>query len=242
VSLTFVYIGTAAGAVPAASLRALAGGGAVFVPAGLDGELRAAIAEAADAGEARLLDLDPFDDAALDGVFATAANAPVAVALAGPHGPRLARALRARAAAAAPALETAIVPEGPAFDDLLLGQELVSLKRIVDVLRVECPWDREQTAEDIVSYTLEEIYELVDAVSRGDLADVHGELGDLLLQVVILAMMQTERDAGDLGSIAHDIVAKLVRRHPHIFADAVADTAADVKGRWERIKREQEGR
>ncbi len=251
--LTLVYIGATAGAVPAASLRALAGGGAVFVPAGFDDELRAAIVEAADAGDARLreidppgdarlLDFDPLDDAALDGVLTAAANGPVSVALAGPDGPRLARALRARAAAASPALETATVPAAAAFDDLLLGQELVSLKRIVDVLRVECPWDREQKAGDIVSYTLEETYELVDAVARDDLADVHGELGDLLLQVVILAMMQAEREAGDLGSITHDIVAKLVRRHPHIFADARADTAAEVKGRWEQIKREQEGR
>ncbi|MBN2203637.1 MAG: MazG family protein [Thermoleophilia bacterium] len=240
--LTFVYIGAAAGAVPAASLRALAGGGAVFVPAGLDDELRAAIGEAAGPAEGRLFDVDAADAAALDEIAAAAAAGPVSVVLAGPQAPRLARALRARAAAAAPALETATVPAGPAFDDLLLGQELVSLKRIVDVLRVECPWDREQTAGDIVSYTLEETYELVDAVARDDLADVHGELGDLLLQVVILAMMQAEREAGDLGSVTHDIVAKLIRRHPHIFADARADTAAEVKGRWEQIKREQEGR
>ncbi|MEE4275070.1 MAG: MazG family protein [Thermoleophilia bacterium] len=240
--LTLVYIGAAAGAVPAASLRALAGGGAVVVPAGLDDELRTALDEAADSGEARLLEIDAADGAALDEILAAAAAGPVAVALAGPQAPRLARALRARAAAASPALETTTVPAAPAFDDLLLGQELVSLKRIVDVLRVECPWDREQKASDIVSYTLEETYELVDAVARDDLADVHGELGDLLLQVVILAMMQAEREAGDLGSITHDIVAKLIRRHPHIFAGARADTAAEVKGRWEQIKREQEGR
>jgi ATP diphosphatase len=237
-----VYIGAAAGAVPAVSLRALAGGGAVFVPAGLDDELRAAIGEAAGPAESRLLDVDPAGAAALDEIAAAAAAGPVSVALAGPQAPRLARALRARVAAAAPALETATVPAVPVFDDLLLGQELVSLKRIVDVLRVECPWDREQKARDIVSYTLEETYELVDAVARDDLADVHGELGDLLLQVVILALMQAEREAGDLGSITHDIVAKLIRRHPHIFADARADTAAEVKGRWEQIKREQEGR
>jgi MazG family protein len=134
------------------------------------------------------------------------------------------------------------VPQGDVFDDALLGQELVSLKRIVDVLRVECPWDREQTARDIISYTIEEVYELADAVAGDDLAAEHGELGDLLLQVVLLALMLRERDAGDLGSVAHDIEVKLIRRHPHIFADAVAETAADVKGRWERIKVEQEGR
>ena len=134
------------------------------------------------------------------------------------------------------------VPAGQAFDDALLGQELVSLKRIVDVLRVECPWDREQTPRDIVCYTVEEVYELADAIAGDDLAAEHGELGDLLLQVVLLALMLGERGAGDLGTVAHDIEVKLIRRHPHIFADAVADTPAEVKGRWERIKREQEGR
>jgi MazG family protein len=134
------------------------------------------------------------------------------------------------------------VPEGQAFDDALLGQELVSLKRIVDVLRVECPWDREQTPRDIIGYTIEEVHELADAVHVGDLAAEHGELGDLLLQVVLLALMLDEEGAGDLASVAHDIEVKLIRRHPHIFADAVAETPKDVKSRWERIKVEQEGR
>ncbi|MFA4966326.1 MAG: nucleoside triphosphate pyrophosphohydrolase, partial [Thermoleophilia bacterium] len=161
--------------------------------------------------------------------------------------PRLARELRRRAAAAAGAAATGApgtltVPAGPDFDDALLGQELASLKRIVDVLRVECPWDREQTARDIVGYTVEEVHELADAIAGDDLAAAHGELGDLLLQVVLLALMLSERGAGDLASVAHDIEVKLVRRHPHIFADAVAETAADVKSRWERIKVEQEGR
>jgi MazG family protein len=141
---------------------------------------------------------------------------------------------------AAPALVT--VPAGPAFDDALLGQELVSLKRIVDVLRVECPWDREQTPRDIIGYTVEEVHELADAVAAGDLAAEHGELGDLLLQVVLLSLMLSEDGGGDLASVAHEIEVKLIRRHPHIFADAVAETPADVKSRWERIKVEQEGR
>ena len=124
----------------------------------------------------------------------------------------------------------------------MLGQELVSLKRIVDVLRVECPWDREQTPRDIIGYTVEEVHELADAVAAGDLASEHGELGDLLLQVVLLSLMLEEEGAGDLASVAHDIEVKLIRRHPHIFADAVAETPKDVKSRWERIKVEQEGR
>ncbi len=244
-SLRLVYIGAAAGVAPAASLRALAGGGAVFVPAGLEGELRELVAEASDPGFGRLLELDPADGEGLDDLVRRSAAGEVVVALAGPGGPQLARELRSRASTAAdgpagPDLVT--IPAGQAFDDALLGQELVSLKRIVDVLRVECPWDREQTPRDIIGYTVEEVHELADAVAAGDLASEHGELGDLLLQVVLLSLMLEEEGAGDLASVAHDIEVKLIRRHPHIFADAVAETPKDVKSRWERIKVEQEGR
>jgi len=241
-----VYIGAAAGVAPAASLRALAGGGAVFVPAGLVGVLRDQVAELADPGGGRLLEIDPGDGEGLDDLAGRAAAGEVVVALAGPRGPRLARELRRRAAgsvcapASAPALVT--VPPGDAFDDALLGQELVSLKRIVDVLRVECPWDREQTPRDIIGYTVEEVYELADAVAADDLDAEHGELGDLLLQVVLLALMLSERGAGDLASVTADIETKLIRRHPHIFADGTASTPGEVKSRWERIKVEQEGR
>lgn len=249
-----MYIGAAAGLAPAASLRALAGGGAVFVPAGLDGELRDLVAETADPGGGRLFEIDPGDGEGLDDLASRGAAGQVVVALAGPHGPRLARELRRRTAGfaraadpsgvaavpATPALVT--VPPGAAFDDALLGQELVSLKRIVDVLRVECPWDREQTPRDIIGYTVEEVYELADAVVDDDLAAEHGELGDLLLQVVLLALMLSERGAGDLASVAADIEVKLIRRHPHIFAGGTASTPGEVKSRWERIKVEQEGR
>jgi len=246
VSLTLVYIGAAAGLAPADSLRALAGGGAVFVPAGLDGELRDLVAELADPGGGRLLEIDPADGEGLDDLAGRAAAGQVVVALAGPHGPRLARELRRGTAGSARAQSSALtlvtVPPGAAFDDALLGQELVSLKRIVDVLRVECPWDREQTPRDIIGYTVEEVYELADAVADDDLAAEHGELGDLLLQVVLLAVMLSERGAGNLASVAADIEVKLIRRHPHIFAGGTASTPGEVKSRWERIKVEEEGR
>ena len=241
-----MYVGAAAGLAPAASLRALAGGGAVFVPAGLVGELRDLVAELADPGGGRLHEIDPGDGEGLDDLAGRGAAGQVVVALAGPHGPRLARELRrrstafSRAATSTPALVT--VPPGAAFDDALLAQELVSLKRIVDVLRVECPWDREQTPRDIIGYTVEEAYELADAVADDDLAAEHGELGDLLLQVVLLALMLSERGAGDLASVAAEIEVKLIRRHPHVFADGAASTPGEVKSRWERIKVEQEGR
>ena len=240
-----MYIGAAAGLAPAASLRALAAGGVVFVPAGLDGELRHLVAESAAPG-GRLLEIDPADSEGLDDLAGRAVAGKVVVALAGPHGPRLGRELRRRAGGSArePSSASALVtvPPGAAFDDALLGQELVSLKRIVDVLRVECPWDREQVPRDIIGYTVEEVYELADAVSADDLEAEHGELGDLLLQVVLLALMLSERGAGDLASVTADIETKLIRRHPHIFADGTASTPGEVKSRWERIKVEQEGR
>ena len=243
-----MYIGVAAGLAPAASLRALAAGGAVFVPRGLDGELRDLVAESAGTAASGLLEIDPDDGEYLDDLAARAAAGRVVVALAGPLGPRLARELRRRAAGslggvvAADDAALVTVPEGAVFDDALLGQELVSLKRIVDVLRVKCPWDREQTPRDIIGYTVEEVYELADAVADDDFAAQHGELGDLLLQVVLLALMLSERGAGDLASVSADIESKLIRRHPHIFADGTARTPGEVKSRWERIKVEQEGR
>jgi MazG family protein len=235
-SLHLLYIGAAAGSAPAASLRALAGAGAVFVPAGLEPELAAALAEARDGA---LTEFVPANAGAL-WERAAATIDETAVCIAGPGAPALARALRGEAARRGVPVST--TPAGTLFDDALLGQELVSLKRVVDRLRVECPWDREQTAADIVSYTVEEVYELADAIAGDDLGAEHGELGDLLLQVVLLALMLDERQAGDLGSVAHDIETKLIRRHAHIFGDAVAETPGEVRGQWERIKRDQEGR
>ncbi|MEM9750056.1 MAG: nucleoside triphosphate pyrophosphohydrolase [Pseudomonadota bacterium] len=92
-----------------------------------------------------------------------------------------------------------------------------------------CPWDREQTFESIAPYTIEEAYEVADAIERGDLADLKDELGDLLLQVVYHARIAEERGAFDAGDVARAAVDKMVRRHPHVFGDA---EAAD----WDAIK------
>ena len=116
------------------------------------------------------------------------------------------------------------------------------MRRIIAILREQCPWDRVQTARDIVSYTVEEVYELADAIAEDDLGEEHGELGDLLMQVYFLAQLLEERDAGDVGTVAREIEEKLIRRHAHIFGDAVAETPGEVRGQWDRIKREQEGR
>lgn len=125
---------------------------------------------------------------------------------------------------------------------------LVALGRLYDLtgtLRQLCPWDREQTQEDIVAYTLEETYELVDAVREGGPGrhdHVRDELGDLLFQVYFLAQVAEQAGWYDLGEVAEGIREKLVRRHPHIFAGATADTPADVKRTWDAVKRHTEGR
>jgi uncharacterized protein YabN with tetrapyrrole methylase and pyrophosphatase domain len=114
------------------------------------------------------------------------------------------------------------------------------LRDIITILRQQCPWDRVQTAPDIISYTIEEVYELADTIADGDLIGMHGELGDLLMQVYFLAQLLEEQRRGDVGTVAEEIEAKLIRRHAHIFGEAVAETAAEVRGVWERVKREQE--
>ena len=122
------------------------------------------------------------------------------------------------------------------------------LGRLYDLtvrLRRECPWDRKQTQETIIAYTLEETHELADAIhertTRGDDA-VRGELGDLLFQVYFLASVAEEEGLYDLGDVVAGIHAKLVRRHPHIFGDAQADTPEEVRKTWDAIKRDSEGR
>jgi ATP diphosphatase len=102
-----------------------------------------------------------------------------------------------------------------------------------------CPWDLEQNFRTIAPYTLEEAYEVADAIARDDLPDLQDELGDLLLQVVFHARMAQEQEAFDFGDVVEALTAKLIRRHPHVFADADGRTADAVKGLWERIKAEE---
>ena len=102
-----------------------------------------------------------------------------------------------------------------------------------------CPWDLEQNFRTIAPYTLEEAYEVADAIARDDLPGLKDELGDLLLQVVFHARMAQEQGAFDFSDVVEALTAKLIRRHPHVFADADGKTAAAVKGLWERIKAEE---
>jgi ATP diphosphatase len=102
-----------------------------------------------------------------------------------------------------------------------------------------CPWDLDQTFDTIAPYTLEEAYEVADAIARGDLDHLKDELGDLLLQVVFHARMAQEQSKFDFGGVVEAITTKLIRRHPHVFADEHGQTAEAVKGMWERIKAEE---
>ncbi len=99
-----------------------------------------------------------------------------------------------------------------------------------------CPWDLEQSFASIVPYTIEEAYEVADAVERGDLLDLREELGDLLLQVVFHAQMAEEQRAFDFGDVVEAITTKLVRRHPHVFGDARNLSPEAVKSLWDDIK------
>ena len=123
-----------------------------------------------------------------------------------------------------------------------LGEALEDLQALTRRLRRDCPWDREQTARTIVPHTVEEAYEVADAAVAGDAHKLLDELGDLLFQVDFLALLLEEGGEGDLEQVARGVQAKLVRRHPHVFGEAEAETAGAVRGRWEAIKREQEGR
>ena len=123
-----------------------------------------------------------------------------------------------------------------------LAEALLDLQRLTVRLRRDCPWDREQTAATIVPHTVEEAYEVADAALAGSDDELLDELGDLLFQVYFLALLLEERGRGDLETVARTVHAKLVQRHPHVFGNAEARTAGAVRGNWERIKREEEGR
>ncbi|HYQ07414.1 MAG TPA: nucleoside triphosphate pyrophosphohydrolase [Xanthobacteraceae bacterium] len=119
------------------------------------------------------------------------------------------------------------------------SRDIGRLLEIMAALRTPktgCPWDLAQDFSTIAPYTLEEAYEVADAIARGDLNDLKEELGDLLLQVVFHARMAQEKDAFNFGDVVQAITEKLVRRHPHVFADETSKTPQAVAGLWERIK------
>ncbi|MBJ2065441.1 nucleoside triphosphate pyrophosphohydrolase [Serratia odorifera] len=118
----------------------------------------------------------------------------------------------------------------------------IALQRLLTIMKTlrdpdsGCPWDRQQTFASIAPYTLEEAYEVLDAIARRDYADLRDELGDLLFQVVFYAQMGQEQGLFDFNDLCNAISDKLERRHPHIFGDAVARDVGAVAARWEQLK------
>ena len=123
--------------------------------------------------------------------------------------------------------------------DGVAGAQVLELVAVMDRLRRECPWDRRQTHSSLAPYLLEECYEALDALERGDQAALREELGDVLLQVVFHARLAAERTDGTgwtIDDVADGIVAKLIRRHPHVFSDVAVAGADEVSVNWETIK------
>lgn len=119
------------------------------------------------------------------------------------------------------------------------SRDLARLVEIMAALRTPqtgCPWDLEQDFSSVAPYTIEEAYEVVDAIARGDLDDLKDELGDLLLQVVFHAQLAQEQGAFELGDVVEAITAKMIRRHPHVFGDTSDLSPEAVKGQWAQIK------
>ncbi len=110
------------------------------------------------------------------------------------------------------------------------------LLNIMDDLRKDCPWDKEQTMESLRHLTIEEVYELSDAILENDLDDVKKELGDLMLHIVFYAKIGSEKDAFDITDVLTSISEKLIYRHPHIYGDVKVTGAEDVKNNWEKLK------
>jgi len=119
------------------------------------------------------------------------------------------------------------------------------IRRLIEIMaalrtpETGCPWDLEQDFRTIAPYTIEEAYEVADAIERGDLDDLRDELGDLLLQVVFHARMAEEAGEFAFGDVVQAITEKMIRRHPHVFGDAEARAAGSAKGMWDRIKGEE---
>jgi XTP/dITP diphosphohydrolase len=106
----------------------------------------------------------------------------------------------------------------------------------MDDLREKCPWDQKQTLESLRHLTIEETYELADAILENDLTEIKKELGDVLLHIIFYAKIGSEKNAFDIGDVANTISEKLIHRHPHIYGDVVVGNENDVKRNWEQLK------
>ena len=126
-----------------------------------------------------------------------------------------------------------------------MDERLVAFGRlleIMDELRAKCPWDKEQTLESLRYLTIEETYELSDAILEADYESIKNELGDLMLHVVFYAKIGSEKHSFDIKDVLDYINEKLITRHPHIYGDVTVTDAKEVKDNWEKIKVKKEGR
>lgn len=128
--------------------------------------------------------------------------------------------------------------------DFKPSRDIRTLLEIMRLLRSPqgCPWDREQTSTSLIPHTLEEAYEVADAIESGQGYKICEELGDLLLQIVFLCQIAEEQGQFDFGDVVLSITEKLIRRHPHIFAGAQAATAGEVSDIWAEVKAREQGR
>lgn len=124
-------------------------------------------------------------------------------------------------------------------------QQLKAFERlliIMDELREQCPWDKKQTLESLRHLTIEEVYELGDAILDNDLEEVKKELGDLMLHIVFYARIGSESNSFDISDVCNTICDKLTDRHPHVYADVIVENEDDVKRNWEQIKLKETGK
>lgn len=112
---------------------------------------------------------------------------------------------------------------------------------IMDILRVKCPWDAKQTNESLRTNTIEEVYELCEAIMKSDDAEIRKELGDVLLHVVFYAKIGEEKGAFDIADVCNTLCDKLIFRHPHVFGDDAAKTSGEVEKSWEQLKLKEKG-
>ncbi|UMB60973.1 nucleoside triphosphate pyrophosphohydrolase [Lutibacter sp. A80] len=118
-------------------------------------------------------------------------------------------------------------------------QQLKAFGRLLDImdeLRLKCPWDKKQTFQSLRHLTIEETYELGDAILNNDLEEIKKELGDVLLHIVFYAKIGSETDSFDIADVANEISEKLIYRHPHIYGDVTVENEAEVKQNWEQLK------
>ena len=120
-----------------------------------------------------------------------------------------------------------------------MDERLIAFKRLLDImdeLRAKCPWDQKQTLESLRNLTIEETYELADAITANDLEELKGEIGDLMLHMVFYCKIAEEKNAFDISEALNSVCDKLIHRHPHIYGDVKVQNEEEVKKNWEKLK------